>query len=646
MVNNYRVLVLEDEQEDFELVKMELGKMDFKFTIRHVDGKAAFINALEEFVPDIILADYNLPLFNGMEALKIAKEKYPDIPFIIVSGTIGEETAVETLKQGATDYILKSRLSKLEHSIKRAIKETEEIAKCRKAEDDLRDSEKRYKRLLGSVTDYIYTVKIKDGQVISTEHGHGCIAVTGYSSKEYENDPGLWYRMIHDEDKGFVTKKISMLITGKDDSPFEHRIIHKNGEIRWIRNTPVLHYDENKSLIGYDGLISDITEKKKLEQEILQIQKMEAIGNLAGGIAHDFNNILTVIGGYSRLMSSSFSKEDQRRKDLEEIIKSGEKAKSLTSQLLAFSRKQMLNPRVIDLNIIVTDMEKMLQRLIGEDIKLVTILSPKPARVKADQGQIEQIILNLAVNARDAMPDGGTLTIKTENIVLDKEQCKIIQESAPGLFTRLSIEDTGAGMDKEVIGRIFEPFFTTKDYGKGTGMGLSGAYGIAKQHEGWINVYSEVRKGSIFKIYLPSSTSKSDYKIEKETKVIVEDLKGKGERILVVEDDSSIRIFSKRLLSKNNYVVLEAVNSQEALTIFDKEAGNIDMVFSDMILPDKNGLQLVEELISKKRNLKVILTSGYLDSKSQLQKIQEKKFKFIQKPYSVEELLKAIREII
>ncbi|MGQ9627817.1 MAG: ATP-binding protein, partial [Anaerolineae bacterium] len=386
----------------------------------------------------------------------------------------------------------------------------------------------------------------------------------------------------------------------------------------------------------------DITKQVRLEEQLRQSQKMEAIGRLAGGVAHDFNNLLTTILGYSDFLLYRLGPEDPLRGDIETIRKAGERAASLTRQLLAFSRRQMLQPRVLDLNLVVAEVEKMLRRLIGEDIELVSILEPSLKRVKADLGQIEQVIMNLAVNARDAMPEGGTLAIKTENVTVDEEYCKFVPEARPGEFVRLSIEDTGVGMDKEIRQHLFEPFFTTKE--GGTGLGLAVVYGIVKQHEGWINVYTEPGQGSTFKVYLPAFSLEPEGEPEK--RVSLEEFRGRGEKILVVEDDEGVREFATRVLRENGYVVFEAATAEEALDVFEGEKEDFHLVFSDVVLPDKPGLQLIDELLTRKPELRVLLSSGYADRKSQWRIIRERGFRFLQKPYASADLLRVIREII
>ena len=385
-------------------------------------------------------------------------------------------------------------------------------------------------------------------------------------------------------------------------------------------------------------------EKEKIQAQLLQVQKMEAIGTLAGGVAHDFNNLLTAIQGHTELAMMRLNEDEPVYRDLKEVKRASVRAANLTRQLLLFSRRQPMEMTPLNLNETVEDMMKMVRRLIGEDIAVTTSMEEDLWTIKADPVNIEQVIMNLVVNARDAMPEGGEIVLRTENVHLDEDDCKAIIDARPGNFVCLSIADTGIGMDKETIERIFEPFFSTKGPGKGTGLGLSVVYGIIKQHEGWINVYSEPGQGATFRIYLPAVSVKPD--TVDEQRVSLAEFQGRGERILLVEDDGAIRELSARILRENGYVPFSAANAEEALEIFERENRDFALVFSDIVLPDKGGLQLVDELLSHKPDLRVLLSSGYSNEKSQWQAVRESGFRFLQKPYDLPDFLRAIREVL
>jgi len=335
---------------------------------------------------------------------------------------------------------------------------------------------------------------------------------------------------------------------------------------------------------------------------------------------------------------------DSLSRDLKQIRNASSRAADLTQQLLAFSRKQPIRLTSLDLNKTVESLKKMLQRLLGENIMIETELTPDPWTVKADEGQIEQVIMNLAVNAREAMPQGGRLTIKIDNVLIDEAYLNTHSEARIGRFVCLSLQDSGVGMDKEMIKHIFEPFFTTREVGKGTGLGVSVVYGIVKQHQGWINIYSEVNQGSVFKIYLPASSGKTEIKL-KET-LSLKDLQGKGEKILLIEDEERVLQVASQALKENGYLVLEAKNIKEAQRIFEEEKGEFNLILSDVVLPDGSSLELVEEFLSRKPDLPVLLSSGYADRKSQWSLIEEKGFPFLQKPYSLSDLLQTIKKTI
>jgi len=397
-------------------------------------------------------------------------------------------------------------------------------------------------------------------------------------------------------------------------------------------------------------LVNDITAHKIAEEalnnsqaQLQQSQKLEAIGQLAGGVAHDFNNLLTAIGGYSDLTLRRLSEEDPLRSNLVEIKKATDRASSLTRQLLAFSRKQILEPKVLDLNTVVNDMSKMLRRLIGEDVELVTELSPELDRVKADPGQVEQILMNLVVNARDAMPHGGKVTIETKNVVLDEGYAFHHVPVNPGEYTMLAISDTGMGMDRETQSHVFEPFFTTKPAGKGTGLGLSTVYGIVKQSGGYVWVYSEVGSGTVFKIYLPRVEASGDNEKQKQNAASL--VKGK-ETILLVEDEEIVRRMARMMLENHGYSVLEAGDVKDAMRLCFENASKIDLLLTDVIMPGMSGRVLAERIATFCPKLPVVYMSGYTDDAIVRHGILEEDIFFLQKPFTRESLLAKVREAL
>jgi PAS domain S-box-containing protein len=396
-------------------------------------------------------------------------------------------------------------------------------------------------------------------------------------------------------------------------------------------------------VIGAVLAFHDITERITLEEQFRQSQKMEAVGQLAGGVAHDFNNLLTVINGYSDLTLARLQAEDPLRRNLEEIRKAGDRAAALTRQLLAFSRKQVLQPKVFNLNSIVSDLERMLRRLIGEDLELRTVLESELGSIKADPGQIEQIIMNLVVNARDALPKGGKLTIETTNVYLADDYTKHHIAVVPGPFVMLAVSDTGIGMDEQTRARVFEPFFTTKLAGKGTGLGLSTVYGIVTQSGGNIWVYSEVGRGTTFKVYLPRvDEGAQEYKRSAET---VEDLEGTG-TILLAEDEEMVRTLARQVLEMYGYQVLEAANGGAALLICERHTEGIHLLLTDVVMPEMSGPELADRLAQLHPRMKVLFMSGYTDDTIVHQGVLDEGTPFIQKPFAPDDLARKVKEVL
>jgi signal transduction histidine kinase len=390
------------------------------------------------------------------------------------------------------------------------------------------------------------------------------------------------------------------------------------------------------------GIVRDISDKKKLESQFHQAQKMEAFGQLAGGVAHDFNNLLTVISGYSEMLFTSLPPDDPRKKMADGIRRAGDRAAALTRQLLAFSRQQVLEPKILDLNVILTDIGKMLRRLIGEDVQFSTVLRPAISPVKVDPGQIEQVIINLAVNARDAMAQGGKLTIETSEVDLDESYVRTRPEMRPGRFVALTVSDTGSGMSPEVQARIFEPFFTTKGVGKGTGLGLAVVHGIVKQSGGSIEVYSEAGIGTTFKVYLPA--------VEEQLAALSShgpDLPPRGtETILLVEDDDSVRDFAALALEGLGYAVLTAPGAEAALLLMANHTATVDLLVTDVVMPETGGRKLAETLQSLYPGLKVLFISGYTDDAVVRHGVLQADVAFLQKPFTPNSLAKKVRDVL
>jgi PAS domain S-box-containing protein len=408
-----------------------------------------------------------------------------------------------------------------------------------------------------------------------------------------------------------------------------------------VQGAPI--YDNDGNVVAAVGAFMDTTERKSLEAQLRQALKMEAVGQLAGGLAHDFNNLLTVIMSYGSLLLERIDARDPNREDVQEIAGAAERAARLTRQLLAFSRKQVMQPRVIDINTVVTDLENMLRRLVGEDIRLETALDPRVAKINADPGQLEQVLMNLVVNARDAMPSGGRLTIATSNAHLSAETSSRAAGGADGDFVLLSVTDSGTGMTREVQQRVFDPFFTTKEQGRGTGLGLSTVYGIVQQSGGQISVHSEPGQGTTFKVFFPQLPTAPEERAQQAEK---KETPGGTETVLVVEDDANLRALAVRVLRKRGYEVLAANGGVEALEIASDPRTSIDVVVSDIVMPDMNGRALVEKLVQLRPGLGFLLMSGHTDDDVVKRGVSKGETPFLQKPFTPEQLARKVREVI
>jgi signal transduction histidine kinase len=448
------------------------------------------------------------------------------------------------------------------------------------------------------------------------------------------------------EHAGWVLFENTFLLIAIKHSVKEMRdIAERTAEIKTLNAGLEHHVAERTAQLvtANHELEREVAERKLAEEQLRQAQKMEAVGKLAGGVAHDFNNLLTAITGHSELAMRRLKQDDPLYDKLEKIKKAGDRAAALTHQLLAFSRKQILQPKVLDLNQVVFEMNKMLQPLIGEDINLLTKLRPNLGMIKADPGQLEQVLMNLSVNARDAMPKGGKLTIETANVYLDEEYASRHLSITSGWYVMLAVSDTGTGMDAETQERIFDPFFTTKEVGKGTGLGLSTVYGIVKQSGGNIWVYSELGQGTTFKVYLPCVDRRAE---EPETAIDGNNLSVGDETVLLVEDEEMVREMAKEILEESGYQVLEAKHGHEALLIAEQYRGHIHLMLSDVVMPQMSGRELAERFAPLRKEMKVLYMSGYTDDAIVHHGVLDEGTAFIEKPFTPNALARKVRETL
>ncbi len=510
---------------------------------------------------------------------------------------------------------------------------------------ELIESEERYRTIIENSNDMIWILDKEGKFVVINKKAE---ELSGYKIDEWLGKN--FETLVVKEDLEKIKKILLETLSGVKKR-YEVKYYKKDGSIADLAVNSVPFYKSGE-IIGAICFCGDITkrkqmdkEKEKLQAQIIQVQKIEVVGTLADGIVHDFNNILTSIQGNVTLAMMDANPEEPIYEDLQEICKATKRGANITRQLLLFSRQQPPTDMTsININNVISNMLKTFTRLIGEDIVIKTDLKSDIWQICADIGNIEQILMNLLINARDAMPNGGKVVIKTENIKLDEEYFKTVSFSRPGNFVCIMIEDNGMGVSKENMQYIFEPFFTTKGVGKGTGLGLSIVYGIVKQHQGWINVYSKPGQGTIFKTYIPAIFVEEKKEI-KET-VEIKNFHGNGKKVLIVEDEESIRTVLSKVLHKNGYIVHTAADGREAFEVLENNKYDFNLILCDMIMPDKTGIQLIDEIIPKKPDIKILLSSGYTEEKSQFSEIKERKIKFLQKPYDMTNLLKTMKEII
>jgi PAS domain S-box-containing protein len=629
-----RVLMVEDSDSDAVLIRRELGRLTPPPDVQQVRTESAFVAALEGFAPHVILCDHNIPGFGGWEALEFAHRARPDVPFILVTGSLDEETAVRYLKGGAADYILKDRLVRLGPALLEALERA-------RARDALHRQERLLRQIIDANPSLIF-VKDWNGRFVLVNQATAEVYGTTVNALVGKTDAD--FNPKADEVAHFLRDDREVMSSGRPKIVAEEPVTNPaTRETRWFQTIKVPLPTSEAGATTLLGVATEITERKRLEEQLLQSQKMEAVGQLAGGVAHDFNNILTAIVGYADLLAPELAGNERQLEDLEEIRKAARRAAALTRQLLAFSRKQVLEPRIIDVNGVVMNLDKMLRSLMAENIVLKTDLADNLAAARADPNQIEQVIMNLAINARDAMADGGTVTIETRNATLDDAYAAQHVSVIPGEYVMLAVSDTGCGMDEQTKSRIFEPFFTTKPVGRGTGLGLSTVYGIVKQTGGNIWLYSEPGKGTTFKIYLPAIAALP----EDIGKVApVEAVQHGGGTVLLVEDDEQLRRLTHRALAAQGYTVMEADRGGTALDIARRYKGQIDLLLTDVIMPDTNGRKLADTIQAARPGVRVLYMSGYPDGAIASHGMLEPGVAYLAKPFTTEAVIRRVREVL
>ncbi len=761
-----RILIAEDSREDLELTICELKKSGLDVEIDTVSTREAFAEKLRSRTVDLVLSDYRMPGWTGMDAFSEIVKSGQDIPLILVTGTLGDLKAVECIQIGMADYVLKQQLARLPMAILRA----QEGKLLRDAEKEsaaaLRDGEARFRLLVENAPDAIVVLDMDSGMFsdcnenalrlfrltrdelmlygpgelsppYQPDGSHSALAAREWAERASSATPyfGWTHRNSQGEEipcevhvvrlptPGHTLIRGSILdITDRKraeealrESEARYRGLVDNATygIYWVTLdgdlldanpalVQMLGYDSIEALLAIDNtlclfcdpaardaaakqyrehergdttvewkrkngkiisvrligrrsrdvrrnsncvevIVEDVTERIAMEKQLRQAQKFEAIGQLAGGIAHDFNNMIGAILGWAEIGLEETEAETRLHRHFDKVRHQAVRAAALTRQLLAFARRQILEPRNLDLNQNVTETLSLLEKVIGSNIEIKTKLAPNLTLVRADPTQIDQVLMNLCINARDAMPEGGCLTIETGDIVFDEKYCAVHTFARPGHYTLLAVTDTGTGMDAATLDRIFEPFFTTKDTGKGTGLGLATVYGIVSQHGGFLHVYSEVGIGTTFRTYLPviAAAERTPVNVEESRPA-----RGGSETILIVEDHEGLRELARETLANLGYDILLASDGEEAVRVFQANCERIDLLLLDVVLPKINGPEAYARISAEKEDVPVIFATGYSPEMELLHNAQERGLTILQKPYVPRELARRVRETL
>jgi PAS domain S-box-containing protein len=640
MADSVKILYAEDTPSDAELTTRELTRQG----LAHDCTVSADLGELEGLLKrggfDIFLSDFSLKKFSAEDLLRLRNRLAPELPFIIVTGTLPDEQAVELLRTGATDYIIKDRLSRLPAAIIRALAEKVEKRKLDRARRDTEESEARYRELFECSTDLLFLVSLDGGITISNPAFR---ALTGRNPAELATLRAEV--LVPAAERGRFSARLAAAAAGEPPQQFETVFVSSSGKEMTVQGA-FYQRGAGGRILYLQGIFRDITEQRALEVQFRQSQKMEAVGRLAGGIAHDFNNILGAIEGYATLGMRKLAETDPLWGDLGEIRRAVAKASALTKQLLVFSRKQAIRKEPVCPAALIENLRGMVKRIIGENIELKVEVAPGLPQTMADPGQLEQLLLNLFVNARDAMPGGGTISVKAEAVKREGHEARSPNpETAGALFIKITVSDTGTGMSTQVMEHLFEPFFTTKEKGKGTGLGLSTVYGIARQHNGWLEVRTAEGKGSEFSFFLPAGAL-APAAPSPAPLPAAPAAHGNGASVLIVEDDEDLCRMAAKALDAAGFEVKYAYGTAEGLSLFRAAEGKFDLVFCDVLLKDGTATEMAAAMRELNPRARFIFASGYVQPGPVMDAIERLGCGFLIKPYAIDALLAAIGDCL
>jgi PAS domain S-box-containing protein len=623
------VLVVDDDYGTRETVADTLTVRGYRVATA-TQGRDA-LATLGQAPFDGAVVDIRLPDITGLDLLQEIKRVSPDTEVIFITGYASLPTAIQAINGAAFAYLIKPfEMDTLLASLGRAVEKRELILA-------LRESEERYRLVTEHISDAVLLCDVEGRPLM----GNGRVReLTGYSAGELVGRR-LTSLFSPEGAAAFQTRLDAVRTRREGPRPFEAGLVRRD-RTAVTAEVSVTAVVQQGRVVGNLAVFRDVTERRRLEQELRQAQKMEAIGRLAGGVAHDFNNLLTIIGGEAELMLDTVDRDAALRAPLETVVRTAQRAAGLTQQLLAFSRRQILQPRVLDLNAALVAVEPLLRRLVPEDIELVARLAPGLAHVTADPGQIEQVVMNLVVNARDALPRGGRITVSTANVDVEADESRLPTTVPAGRYVALTVEDTGVGIPAALLPQIFEPFFTTKGPSQGTGLGLSTVYGIVKQSGGHVTVDSAVGRGSVFTVFLPRTEDAAAATAGAETQLP----RGGSETILLVEDEAGVRDLARQTLQRQGYTVLEAADAAAALERVARHPGPIDLLLTDVVLPGMSGRELADRLAVERPGILTLFMSGYTDDSIVHHGVRTGDTAFLQKPFSPQGLAGRVRDLL